>query len=137
MTDQELLAVLAEKTPDELTEAEIDLLRRRLTESAVLREALLSQVQMETYLASALARVNFSTQDILTRAQQHQRPQSGLAAAFIGIPLALLALVGMLFLFREAIWGRPREQDLAAGPKKGIVDATAGEVHKQTKSRQG
>jgi outer membrane protein assembly factor BamB len=133
MTDQELLAVLAEKAPDELTEAEIDLLRRRLTESAELREALLSQVQMETYLASALARVNFSTQDILERARQHQQPQTGLSAAFIGIPLAILALLGMLFLFREAIWGRSHEPDLAAGPKKQIVDATGGKVQKTTK----
>ncbi|HZL91067.1 MAG TPA: PQQ-binding-like beta-propeller repeat protein [Pirellulaceae bacterium] len=123
MTDQELLAVLAEKTPDELTEAEIDLLRRRLTESAELREALLSQVQMETYLAAALARVNFSTQDILDRAQQHRQSAAGPAAALLGITLTLLALVGMFFLLRQAIWGRPREPDLAAGPKK-VVDAT-------------
>jgi outer membrane protein assembly factor BamB len=136
MTDQELLAVLAEKTPDELTEAEIDLLRRRLTESAELREALLSQVQMETYLAAALARVNFSTQDILDRVRQHQQPSAGLTAAVIGIPLALLALVGILFLFREAIWGRSRQSDIAAAPKKQIVDATAGQVQEKTKPRQ-
>src|SRR5688500_15936883 len=64
LTDAELLALLAEKTPDELTEQQIELLRRRLTESAEPREALLGQVQMETYLATALARVNIQPQDI-------------------------------------------------------------------------
>ncbi|MEX2026319.1 MAG: hypothetical protein WEH44_03445, partial [Pirellulaceae bacterium] len=122
MTDQDLLAALAEKTPDELSEAEIDYLRRRLAESAELREALLGQVQMEAYLAAALGRVNFSTEDILKRADQHRRPQSGAAAVYLGIPLVLLALVGMLFLFREAIWGR-QGPEIADAPSK-LVDST-------------
>lgn len=125
MTDQDLLAALAEKTPDELSEAEVDYLRRRLAESAELREALLGQVQMEAYLAAALGRVNFSTEDILKRADQHRRPQSVGAALYLGIPLVLLALVGMSFLFREAIWGR-REPEIADAPRK-FLDSTKGE----------
>ena len=121
MTDQELLAALAEKTPDELSEEEISYLRRRLSESSELREALLSQVQMESYLAAALGRVNFSTADIVRRAEQHSPGSSGAAAIYVGIPLVLLAAVGMLFLFREAIWG-PRDRQVADVPAK-VVDA--------------
>ena len=69
MTDQELLAALAEKTPDELSEQEIACLRQRLAESTELREVLFSQVQMESYLAAALGRVNFQAEDLVQRAR--------------------------------------------------------------------
>ncbi|MGH8631549.1 MAG: hypothetical protein ACREU7_12420, partial [Burkholderiales bacterium] len=121
MTDPELLALLAEKTPDELTEQQIELLRRRLTESAELREALFSQVQMEAYLATALGRINFSTQDILRRAQQHEQSQTRSLGVYLGVPLALVALGITLFLFRDALWGRRVPQDESAQAKR-IVD---------------
>ena len=115
MTDAELLALLAEKTPDELTEEQIELLRRRLTESAELREALLGQVQMETYLATALARVNIQPQDILRRAQQHDQSQARAWGLYLGVPLALAAIAVGLFLFRDALLGR-RSADTTAQP---------------------
>src|SRR5512145_2892540 len=123
MTDQELVALLGEKSPDELSEEEIDLLRRRIAESAELREALYGQLQLEAYLAAALARVNFSPGDILKRARQHQQSQSRAAAFYLGIPLAVLALVGMLFLFREALSGRGRKDERAVADAKRIIDS--------------
>ena len=44
MTDQELLTLVQEKTPDELSLEEIELLRTRLADSTELREALFEQV---------------------------------------------------------------------------------------------
>ena len=122
MTDQELLAILAEKTPDELTEGEIHLLRQRLLESAELRDALLGQLQMDTYLATALARINFSPHDILLRAQGQDRSPYSIAA-YIGIPLVIVALVAALFVFRDVINGRSRTPAVARGPKR-LVDST-------------
>lgn len=135
MTDQELLAAVAEKTPDELTEAEIVLLRQRLSESAELREALLTQVQMEAYLTAALARVSFSPQDILERVQKQQRHQFGAAAVYLGIPLALLALLATLFLFREAILGRRAPLEVTAAAKKVAIAAKMKDPKKQTKGQ--
>ncbi|HZN33332.1 MAG TPA: hypothetical protein VFB80_05910, partial [Pirellulaceae bacterium] len=96
MTDAELIALLEQKTPDELSLDEIDLLRRRLAESEELRQTLLGQLQMETYLAEALSRVDLSPDKIVARANQQQPASSGstlLIALLIGLPLLGLAAV--------------------------------------------
>jgi hypothetical protein len=97
MTDNELVQLLEQKTPDELSLEEIDLLRQRLAESDELRELLLTQLQMETYLTTALSRVNLSPQQIVARAQQHQQSSFGSITLLVGLlclPLiALLAAV--------------------------------------------
>ncbi len=48
MTDQELLQLLDDKMPEELSLEEIEFLRKRLAESPALREALASQVHFES-----------------------------------------------------------------------------------------
>ena len=55
MTDEQLLALLEQKAPEELTPEEIDILRTRLQESPAIREALAGQLEIDTYLATALA----------------------------------------------------------------------------------
>ncbi len=64
MTDEQLLDLIETKTPEELTLAEIEQLRQRLTESPMLRAALSVRIEMEQYLAAALGRVNVSVDDI-------------------------------------------------------------------------
>ena len=77
MTDAELIALLEQKTPEELTLEEIELLRRRLAESDELRQTLLGQLQMETYLTEALSRIDLSPDKIVARASQQQPSSSG------------------------------------------------------------
>jgi hypothetical protein len=50
LSDEELIRLLEQKTPEELTLQELDYLKQRLADSAPLREALLGQLQMESYL---------------------------------------------------------------------------------------
>jgi outer membrane protein assembly factor BamB len=97
MTDGELVQLLEQKTPDELTLVEIDLLRQRLAESDELRELLLTQLQMETYLTTAFSRVNLSPQQIVARAQQHQQSSFGTTTLLVGLLcMPLIALVAAL-----------------------------------------
>lgn len=98
MTDQELLALVQAKTPDELSLEEIDLLRTRLAESTELREALFGQMQMEAYLAEALGRVNFTPQEIIARA--HAGPARfqltvPLVCVILALPICLLLLTAL------------------------------------------
>src|SRR5262245_7237042 len=92
MTDQELLALVQAKTPDELSFEETDLLRTRLAESEDLREALFGQMQMEGYLAEALGRVHFTPQDILARAHADQ------GRLQLTVPLVCVLLAVPIFL---------------------------------------
>lgn len=69
MSDQELIDLLMQKAPEELTLAELAALKTRLLESPRLREVLFDQLQMETYLAAALSRVEITPEQILARAK--------------------------------------------------------------------
>src|SRR6185436_17674639 len=114
MTDQELLALVQAKTPDELSLEEIDLLRTRLAESEELREALFGQMQMEGYLAEALGRVHFTPQDILARAHADQ------GRFQLTVPLVCVLLAVPIFLLLgTALWNAisPRQTEVARNNK--------------------
>lgn len=100
MTDQELLQLLDEKMPEELTLEEIELLRRRLAESAELRDALANQVHFESYLQTAFARLKHSPAEIAARARQQQRRPGEMSRMlillFIVVPaIAIVGVVGL------------------------------------------
>ena len=96
MTDDELIALIEQKTPEELTLEEIELLRTRLADSPALRQRLVEQLRMETYLMEALARSSITPQQIVARAQR--APETGSAGVLLVlgvlICLPLLTLVG-------------------------------------------
>ena len=54
MTDQELLQLLEDKSPQELSLDELRLLKQRLAESPALRDALAGQLGIDGNLAAAL-----------------------------------------------------------------------------------
>jgi outer membrane protein assembly factor BamB len=117
MTDQELLALVQAKTPDELSLEEIDLLRGRLAESTELREALFGQMQMEGYLAQALGRVHFTPRDIIARAH------AGQGRFQLTVPIVCLLLAVPLFLLLgAALWNAvtPPKREIAGGPKGAV-----------------
>lgn len=91
MTDEELLALLDRKTPEELTAGEIEMLRARLSESPQVREALAARLRLEADLAAALGRVNLSVDDLL--AESRVRRES-LAMPILGL-LGCLLLIGL------------------------------------------
>jgi outer membrane protein assembly factor BamB len=69
MSDQELIDLLMQKAPEDLSFDELTALKARLLESPRLREVLFDQLQMETYLTAALSRVEITPEQILARAK--------------------------------------------------------------------
>ncbi len=100
MTDEQLLDLIETKTPEELTLAEIDQLRQRLTESPMLCAALSVRIEMEQYLAAALGRVNVSVDEIMNRAGKAPVLRANPALPLLGWVLCLLLIgfVGLVLL---------------------------------------
>lgn len=114
MTDRELLELLEEKMPEELTLEEIELLRTRLAESPALREALSSQVHFESYLQAALARLKTSPAEIAARARKQQSGGLSLVLIILMIvvpAVAVLGVVGLNVFFQPQIAERPTENE--------------------------
>ncbi|PHS00920.1 MAG: hypothetical protein COA78_23375 [Blastopirellula sp.] len=98
MTDEELIKLVQNKTPADLTFDEISLLRLRLIESAELRSVLLDQPEMEQYLHEALGRAGFTADDILAKSDGNHRSNSRLLYPVIGVLfcLVMISVVGVL-----------------------------------------
>jgi outer membrane protein assembly factor BamB len=96
MSDDELLKLLEQKTPQELTPGELELLRARLEVSPVIQAALLDHVQMEEYLVAALGSSSLSPQQIVSRAQAQQGKgfPSAIVIICLLVCLPLVALTG-------------------------------------------
>lgn len=75
MTDDELIQLVQETPPEQLSLETIELLRQRMAESARVREALASQLRFDQLLSGALARVQVSVEKIL--AHGGARPTGG------------------------------------------------------------
>jgi outer membrane protein assembly factor BamB len=137
MTDQELLALLAEKSPEDLSEEEIALLRQRLADSAELREAIYQQLRLDACLTAALARVRFSPQDVLKRAQQLEPSSSWSIAAYAALPLAALAIMAAALLVRQVLLDTRSADPTSVAAQNAVADsagtnsnpAAAEEIH--------
>src|SRR5262245_25164959 len=107
-TDAELIQLVQEKLPEELTPDEIAELRARLQSSPELQHTLIEQMHLEAYLAAALGEFTVSFDDIVRRAgAKPQKTRSPLL--LLGISSAVLVLaIGLYFGLR----GKPE----AAGP---------------------
>lgn len=66
LSNQELIQLVQEKLPEELTEQEVEQLRSRLRESPELRQALLEQLNFEAYLNEAFGRYEVSVERIVS-----------------------------------------------------------------------
>ncbi len=77
LTDAELIELVQEKLPEELSLAEIRQLHDRLRESSELKAVLIGQLHLETYLSTALAEINVSVDEIVRRADVLQQEKPG------------------------------------------------------------
>lgn len=98
MTDEQLLALLEQKAPEELTPEEIDILRTRLQESPAIREALAGQLEIDTYLATALARPGKITPEQILARQSSDASFSRL------LLLVLLLVIPIVGLSSAVLW---------------------------------
>lgn len=128
LTDEQLIQLVQEKPPEELTAAEVGQLRDRLRDSPALQETLLSQLHLESYLNEALAEVNLSVDAILTQAAARAGFATWpLAYGLGGLLLAAGVAAYLLFAPRpdappkvaavEAAEKTPAEEDEETEPK--------------------
>lgn len=105
MTDAELIQLVQEKSPDELTPDEIGHLRRRLADSAELREVIFGQLHLEETLSQALGGVQVSVDQILATATRVDTPANRTAALIgwaICVSVSLFALFVLVLIARDA-----------------------------------
>lgn len=131
MTDLELIQLVQEKAPEELSVGEIERIRDRLEHSSELRNILFEQLRMEEYLGVALGRVEVSVAEIYRRAAVLDKPENRLSALMgwtlcAGLGLAVLA---------GLIWIVPRdrsvvERDQSAETEEGAETQKAGSSDK-------
>jgi hypothetical protein len=77
MNDEQLIALVHEKLPEELTLDEVGMLRDRLQQSAELRQILIHQLHREEYLTAALGRIDASLDSILEHVEKQSRDARG------------------------------------------------------------
>lgn len=118
MTDDELLALVQIKSPEELTVEETDQLRQRLRESESLRTALFETLQMESYLAAALGPVDLKPEQIVARANRARNEQSKSWTWIAGGLGCLILLVLGFGIFRAAL-------NMGSGPVAKVADPPA------------
>jgi len=68
MRDEELLKLVEEKLPEELTPQQIELLRARLADSPELQQRLASHLQLEQYLSASLGKAGVTADQLVERA---------------------------------------------------------------------
>jgi hypothetical protein len=115
MTDPELIQLLQDKAPEELSFEEIELLRKRLRHSAELRETLLGQLQMEEYISQALGRVAVSVDEIYSAVNARGDATRQRIFALLGWTASLgLGIVVLLWLALANSDKPPRADPAAA-----------------------
>src|SRR5690348_5620660 len=82
MTDGQLVALVEETPPDELSAEQIALLRRRLPHSSELREALAEQLRLEQTLNAALGAPQVSIDWIIAQAAAGSAATGGIGRLF-------------------------------------------------------
>ncbi len=94
LTDAELVELVQQKTPEELSLEEIEQLRTRLHDSPDLQRTLIEQLHLESYLNTALGETRISASEIVRRANAVSQPKrtwqrwllwTGLATLLIGV----------------------------------------------------
>ncbi len=99
MTDEQLLALVEQKAPEELTLEEIELLRSRLETSPAIREALAAQLEVDTKLSVVLARsTKLTPEQILARQPSLAQGNSRV------VLIALLLVIPIVGLSGAILW---------------------------------
>lgn len=100
LTDAELIQLVEQKLPEELSADEIAQLRERLRASRELQRVLIEQMHLEEYLTAALGEFRVSIDDIVRRAAD-QKPKSKSPLWILGLSTAVVLIaLGLFFGLR-------------------------------------
>src|SRR4051812_356170 len=93
MTNQDLLDLLVQRMPEDLSEDELQLLRDRLRDDASFRALVVDELQMGSYVETALARLGTDLKSL-----QPPPPKRALSfKSLAGAMLFLVAMFGLVF----------------------------------------
>ncbi len=133
MTHDELIQLVQDKPPEQLTLEEIEALRDSLGQSAELRDVLMGELQLEEYLARSLGRVRVSIDDILIAATAPAALPQNRTAALLGwtvsicVGLALLAIIALLMRHAPQPIADQRPDSAAPHTTNPLANRQAGE----------
>ena len=118
LTDQELIALVREKSPAELTPEQLAALRVRLRESPAIRDAVADAVAFEELLVESMSQVDFSAGDVLARQKEQAQPPASVGANWsLFLLLGGIAFISTVYLFAVMLDPHP---PVAKGPPKKI-----------------
>lgn len=121
MTDQQLIELIQQTPPDELSAEELRLLRQRMAESPAVRDALRAQLQLDQYLSGMLGRPELTAQVVLNR--RWRLPTVHAGSLWWVAALAVLVLLCVTLVI--AAWWSSRQAMLAGHPKRPAVEDEA------------
>lgn len=121
LTDAELIHLVEQKLPEELSVGEVAQLRERLQSSRDLQRILIEQMHLEEYLTAALGEFRVSVDEIVRRAGD-QKPKSNASLWILGLSsAAVLVAVGLFFGLR----GGRRDKEPAVGGESAVAQSDA------------
>lgn len=126
MTDEQLLARLAETTPEEWTSDELDLLRSRMQHNAELRAAFTDFVLLEQALTTSLSEGRITPDQVLARLEERRRGLLGLGRWWRTVAAIVLLAggFGLWYSLREPAEDDPKlprhAQPTGAAPQPGV-----------------
>ena len=130
MTEEELLSLIREKSPEELSVEECESLRAGLRTSAALRRECAERLQLEQVLSHSIGRPRVSVEKIRAQAKAAQGWLGGIGGtkARLGFLVVLASLGGLAIVMSSR--GGNRGQPLVA-PSAGEVAAVSEEAQNQ------
>ena len=104
MTDQELVQLVQDTPAEQLTLAEVELLRDQLMESEELRQLLIEELQLEEYLNEALGRIDLTVEDIFpVEVEDPTDARTNALWPVLAIAGSLLLIVGFIAVLANIV----------------------------------
>jgi len=107
MNDEQLIQLIQETPPEELTGEELQLLRDRLPDSPALREALSEQLRLDQQLAETLGQVSLSVDTILSEPSESWWTWSHGLLVLLGV----VCVLGLVSTIVTVVLWKPRPDD--------------------------
>ncbi|MCH7726716.1 MAG: hypothetical protein IH991_09585, partial [Planctomycetes bacterium] len=104
MTDQELVQLVQDNPAQQLTLAEVELLRDQLMESEELRQLLIEELQLEDYLNEALGRIDLTVEDVFpVEVEDPTDARTNVLWPLLAIAGSLLLVVGFIAVLANVL----------------------------------